>query len=99
MRVVVSEAALADLEAIGDFIAQDNPVRAVSFVDELLDSCLALADRPKAHVLVPRYERHGIRRKVHGNYLIFYRIEQDLIHVLHILNGARDYEALLFSDR
>jgi plasmid stabilization system protein ParE len=33
---------------------------------------------------------------VHGNYLIFYRIDPD--HVVHVHHGARDYEAILFPD-
>jgi plasmid stabilization system protein ParE len=71
MRVVITAAAKADLLAIRRYIEADNPTRAVSFVEELLDRCLALADTPRAYPLVPRYERFGIRRCVHGNYLIF----------------------------
>lgn len=35
MRVVLSNQAEVDLEEIGDYIAADNPVRAVSFVREM----------------------------------------------------------------
>jgi len=45
----------------GDHGGGDNPNRAVSFVEELLDRCLALADTHMAYPLVPRYERFGIR--------------------------------------
>ena len=38
----------------------------------------------------------AIRRRPAGDYLIFYRIEDDQIEVLHVLHGARDYEAILF---
>jgi hypothetical protein len=31
---------------------------------------------------------------LNGNYLIFYRIRGDVIDVLHIMRGARDYEAI-----
>ncbi len=37
MRVSISPLAERDLEAIGDYIADDNPARAVSFVAELRD--------------------------------------------------------------
>jgi hypothetical protein len=37
MRVVVSEAAYADLLDIGRAIARDNPARGISFVDELYE--------------------------------------------------------------
>jgi len=59
----------AELEAIADYIARDNPRRALSFVQELRDRCLSLVDMPLAFPLVPRYEDRGIRHRVHGNYL------------------------------
>jgi toxin ParE1/3/4 len=95
MKVVLTEAAKADLIEIGEFIRPHNPARAVTFVDELLDRCDALAEVPLAYPLVPRYERHGIRRCVHRDYLIFYRVLEHRVEVIHILHGARDYEALL----
>jgi plasmid stabilization system protein ParE len=97
MKVVITAAAKADLLAIRRYIEADNPNRAVSFVEELLDRCLALADTPRAYPLVPRYERFGIRRCVHGDDLIFYRLQPEQIEVIHILQGARDIEALLFG--
>jgi len=67
MIVYITAEAENDLEQIGDYIAQDNPKRALSFVVELRDKCLSLADTPNGFPLVSRYERHGIRRRVHGN--------------------------------
>ncbi|MDQ0468150.1 type II toxin-antitoxin system RelE/ParE family toxin [Labrys wisconsinensis] len=96
MRVVVSPEAEADLEQIADYIAQDAPGRALSFIRELRERCEGLADMPLAFPLVPRYEHRGVRRRVHGRYLIFYRVAADRVDVLHILNGAQDYEAILF---
>ncbi len=89
-----------ELEAIADYIARDNPRRALSFVQELRDRCLSLADMPLAFPLVPRYEDRGIRHRVHGNYQIFYRVMGDppaRIDVLHVLHSARNYAALLFN--
>ncbi|MDO5643358.1 MAG: type II toxin-antitoxin system RelE/ParE family toxin [Paracoccus sp. (in: a-proteobacteria)] len=96
MIVFLTAAAEADLESIGDYIARDNPARAASFVRELYQRCLDIADMPEAWPVVPRYEALGIRRRVHGRYLIFYRIGVDRITVLHILNGAMDIDAILF---
>jgi plasmid stabilization system protein ParE len=42
MRVTITDLAKADLSEIGDFILEDNPLRAESFVYELLDRCAAL---------------------------------------------------------
>ena len=96
MIVVISAAAEADLEAIGDHIAADNPARALSFIRELRDRCIGLANIPKAFPFVPRYEHHGVRWRAHGQYLIFYRLEADTVTVLHILHGAMDYAPILF---
>lgn len=97
MIVYLAGEAEHDLERIGDYIAQDSPKRALSFVRELRQKCLSLTNMPLAFPLVPRYERHGIRRRAYGNYLIFYQIESDRIVVLHVLHGAMDYAAILFQ--
>jgi plasmid stabilization system protein ParE len=98
MIVTITEAAERDLEGIGDWIAQGNPNRAVTFVLELRRRCLALADAPRAYPLLPHHERTGVRRRVYNNYLIFYRIVDESIEVLRVIHGARDYEPILFPD-
>jgi toxin ParE1/3/4 len=98
MIVEITAEAERDLETIGDRIARDNPARAVSFIDELRAACLGLADFPKRFPVVPRYEQHGVRHRVHGNYLIFYSVEADKVVVLHVLHGATEYSRLLFED-
>jgi len=86
------------MERIGDYITQDNPRRALSFVRGMRDRCLGLWNMPEAYPLVSRYEKHGVRRRVHGNYLIFYRVDAEQVTVLHVLNSAMDYAAILFPD-
>jgi len=95
MKVRLSAEARQDLIAIGDYIARDNPSRALSFVQELTDACANLADMPSSYPTVPRYELKGIRRRVRGNYQIFFRIDGDQVLVVRVLHGARDYESLL----
>jgi plasmid stabilization system protein ParE len=96
MIVVISAEAERDLEAIGDYIARDNPQRAISFVREIREQCVQLAEMPAAAPLVSRYQRYGVRRHVHGNYLIFYQFDSERLVVLHILHGAMEYEPILF---
>jgi toxin ParE1/3/4 len=98
MIVILSAEAEQDLETIGQYIANDSPRRAVSFIDELLSRCLAIANAPFAHSLIPRHEHTGIRRCFHGNYVICYRVDASMIGIVHILHGAMDYEAALFRD-
>lgn len=96
MIVHLSAEAEYDLEVISDYIARDNPARALSFLQELRSKCLGLADMPERFPLVPRYEATGVRRRCHGDYLIFYRVEAEKVIILHILHGAQNYNTILF---
>jgi toxin ParE1/3/4 len=98
MIVVLTETAIADLVAIGRYIKTDTPQRAKTFVAELKSRCYQLGVMPKAFALVPRHEHAGVRRRPHGNYLIFYRIAADTVEVLHVLHSALDYETIVFRD-
>ena len=97
MKVFLTQSAIADLESIGEWIAADSTERARAFVLLLRTRCQQLAEMPRAFPLVPRYESsRGVRRRPVGDYLIFYRVAADRVDVVHVLHGARDYEALLF---
>lgn len=98
MRVVLTDQAIGNLLQIARYIRQDNPNRAKTFVAELEDRCIRLAATPYAYPLIPGREHSAIRRRPHRDYLIFYRVSPqiDLIEVLYIINGAQDYEAILF---
>ena len=97
MKVVISDPAEADLEQIGDWIARDNPARAATFVRELRTACLGIGPRPRAYAFLAHRRADGIRRRIYGSYLIFYRITT-LVEILHVLHGALDYENILFSE-
>jgi toxin ParE1/3/4 len=96
VKVVFTEPAEEDLEDIADWIAKDNPPRAINFIQELREASLANGERANSFPLVGFRQADGIRRRVHGNYLIFYRTVADAVEILHVLHGARDYESLIF---
>jgi plasmid stabilization system protein ParE len=52
VKVVLTDQAIADLIAIGRFIREDNPARAVTFVPELKDKCFRIGQMPKAFPLI-----------------------------------------------
>ncbi len=53
MRVEFSRFVAGDLEAIGDFIAQDNPRRAVSFIREIREKIRLIGEGPLRYQLRP----------------------------------------------
>lgn len=98
MRVIIAPRAQSDMEAISKFIAAENPARAMTFVDEILDRCATLADNPERFPLAERLAIKGVRKLSHGNYLIFYRAYPDRVTVVRVLHAATDYAAR-FSER
>jgi plasmid stabilization system protein ParE len=96
--VIITAEAEADLEQIATYVAEQSPRSALKLVRELRERCESLLDAPRGYPLVPRYEHLGIRRRPFGQFLIFYRVGQGAIEVIHILHGARDYESLLFPE-
>lgn len=65
---------------------------------KLYERCQRLGAMPRAFPLLPNREESGVRRRVHGSYLIFYKINAETVEVVHILHGARDYAAVLFPE-
>lgn len=98
MILHLSAQAERDLEHIGDWIARDNPARAITFIEEIRRACIDLTDFPERFPLVARYESQGVRYRAIGNYLIFYRAELGKVVILHVIHGARDYSAILFPE-
>jgi toxin ParE1/3/4 len=98
MRVRFSEEAKADLREIGAFIGKHSRYWSARFLRELTYACRNIADMPLRFPLVPDREESGIRRRVYKGYLIFYRVEGDVVSIIHIMNGARDFERVLFPD-
>ncbi|MDK9721629.1 MAG: type II toxin-antitoxin system RelE/ParE family toxin [Rhodospirillales bacterium] len=94
MNLVFSPAAEADLEEIGDYIALDNPLRAISFIQDIRDHCQVIVRTPEAiplrDDLLP-----GIRMSVHGRYLIFHHVDNNSVRIERILHGARNIAGLI----
>ncbi|UVO50077.1 type II toxin-antitoxin system RelE/ParE family toxin [Sphingomonas sp. SUN019] len=84
-----------DLREIGDWIAQDNPERAITFIEELTAACQNLMDFPLAYPPIPRF---GLttRRCNHGSYAILYDVADDVVKILAIVHGARDIDVMGF---
>lgn len=98
MRVVLSNHAETDLEEIGDYIAADNPVRAVSFVQEIREHCRRIAAAPFAYQARPELAE-GIRCCAHGRYLILFVPDEREVLIVRIVHGARDLSNLSDENR
>lgn len=89
MKLSISPLAEQDIEAIGDYIAQDNPARVVSFTEELYQQCLLIAESPVIYRERPELGK-SVRSCAYGRYLIVYRVLDTEIRIERLLHGSRD---------
>lgn len=94
-RVLIPPSVEAEIEAIGDYIAQDNPAAAKRVMERLFRRCQSLDHSPH------RGRHYGERYRVlvEGRYLIVYRTEdsetETLVVIVAVLHGARDIKRIL----
>lgn len=88
MRLVFSKDTEKDFEDIGDYIAEGNAMRAVTFIRELREQCHRLIPHPHMGVLREEYGT-GLRMLAYGRYLIFYSVSDTDILIERVLHSAR----------
>ena len=93
MKVIVREAAEADLDHIAEWIAQDSPSAAVQMVKTIRDRISFLETDELAHMGRPGLVE-GTRELLEYPYIIVYQVHDDRgeVVVLSIVHGARDRE-------
>jgi toxin ParE1/3/4 len=86
-----------DLLSILEFIANDNPRRAISFVNRLDERIAQLEHHP----LLGRTPRHpklreyGYRVLVIEAYLVFYIVHGKTVEIHRVVHGSRDLDHLI----
>lgn len=98
MRLAFTPLAEQDLEVIANYIAADNPARALSFVRELRAQCQRITLNPSGYRLRPELG-DGIRSCAHGHYVIFFEATTEDVLVVRILHGARDLPDVFGSEK
>lgn len=97
MTVGISARARLDLLEIEAYISLDNPWRAGSFIEELIQRIEQVGERPLSFP-VWRSEFPHIRVARYKKYLILFSHKDGKPRVERVLHGARDIDTLL-SDR
>ena len=95
MKTRFTALALNDLKAIARWVATDRPNAARKLIKGLRATSMGIAKQPYAYTFVEGREDKGVRRAPYSRYLICYRVDEDGVLVLRILDGARDILSLL----
>jgi plasmid stabilization system protein ParE len=93
MRVELSPYVKGDLEAIADWIAQDNPRRAVTFIREIREAFRRIGADPLLYQLRPDIGEDA-RAAIVGRYLILFWIDGRVVRIERVVFGGRDLPPL-----
>ena len=87
MKLYWTLEAIADRDAIFDYIEADNPAAALALDELFSEKAERLTDHPK----LGRLGRVDGTRElvVHENYILIYDIAGDLVRILRVLHAAR----------
>jgi toxin ParE1/3/4 len=99
-RVQWVEAAVRDLEELISYIAADSTLNAERILDKLEKRARTLASTPVRGRVIPELAHFGIRNwreLIVKPYRIIYRIDEDTVNVLAVLDGRRDLQDLLLE--
>ena len=92
MKVLWTDAAVSQLEAIHDYLARTSPEYARRVVDRLTKRSVQISAFPFSGRIVPEYELNEVREVIEGSYRIIYLIKEDegQIEVLAVIHSSRE---------
>ena len=88
-EIVWSEPALADLDAIADYIALENPVAASELIGCIFGHVEQLADHPESGSRPQELRRSRYRQIVEPPCRVFYRYDGRKVFILHVMRSER----------
>lgn len=93
-RIELSRTALADFDAIYDYIARDNPSAAARVLRSLDHSIQLLVEQPR---LGKAFHHHRLKLRIltHDDYLVFYRERPGVIEIVRVIHGSRNIPDIL----
>lgn len=95
VEIVWSEPALADLDAIADYIALENPIAASELVKRIFGHVGQLADHPESGSRPQELGKSRYRQIVEPPCRVFYRYDGHKVFILHVMR----FERLLRKER
>jgi toxin ParE1/3/4 len=89
MKIIWSPLAVDRVSEIADYIAQDNPVAAESWINTMFKKVEDLKAFPESGRIVPETDNKTLRELIYGNYRIIYRLEEKRLSVLTVRHGKQ----------
>ena len=94
-KIIWSEKAAANLEAIHRYIARDSRLYAQRFIKNIISHPIILESMPFAGRIVPEFNEPKIRELIYREYRLVYRVEENQnITILTVIQGNKLLEDL-----
>jgi toxin ParE1/3/4 len=88
-EIVWTEPALADLDAIADYIALENPVAAAEVIKRIFLHVEQLTEHPESGSKPSELKRSRYRQIVEPPRRVFYRFDGRKVFVLYVMRSER----------
>lgn len=98
-EVIWTEPALADLDAIADYIALDNPTAARDLVAQVFSHIDQLESHAVSGPKLPEFRGWRYRQITESPCSVIYRHEKNLVHIVHVVRGERLLDSKLVRKR
>lgn len=98
-RVVWTEPAIQDLDAIADYISLNNPIAPQKFVRKIFSRVKKLEQHPKSGKSVPELAPSPYRELVIAPCRLFYRTTGDYVYVLHVMRAEQLFRTELLKSK
>jgi len=89
IRIELSRYIESDLDNIADYIAQDNPHRAVTFIHDIRTKFFDIRRNPLIYQLRSDIGEDA-RMATVGNYAILFRVMGEVVRIERVAYGGRD---------
>ena len=89
-----SDEAIADVEALAEYIARSSPANADRVVVAIRTSTLKLTDFPHAHRIIPEFADPSRRETFVHRWRLMYSILPDRIRIVGVIHGNRPLDTI-----
>ncbi|MDX2241580.1 MAG: type II toxin-antitoxin system RelE/ParE family toxin [Leptolyngbyaceae cyanobacterium bins.302] len=84
-----SPKAIADVDAIADYIARDSPAYASAVVGKILEATRNLSTFPLSGRVVPEFGDEMLREKLIYSYRIIYQVQDQSVMITTVIHGKQ----------
>ncbi len=89
LRLIWSEEAIDDVEAIAIYIEKDSIYYSKAVVRAFFEKVEVLIDFPMIGRIVPEYQDKNIRELFVYSYRLIYKLDQETIAIVAVIHGKR----------